>query len=271
MFKVTIIGDSNGCGEWNLNWDKFIEKYGKYSRELFSGKDEYVIETPFGIDTYLNEIGYSCFNISFGNNTNIRSIIDLQQSLLLRLPRKNARFLNPDYIIWFLTEPLRDVRCLNYNLYEDDNYLNKVKNLIENSRSLYELNKELLSYSFEEAEKTYQITKIPFIIVEGLTETFDLEKKYNFCSFVIKNWIGNIAGSKPPIISSNECLDNVVDKLSNIIDDDVIENYKKWIELMKDENDFIDYFHPKREKHKQLSSEIDYIINKLLLKNKKII
>lgn len=256
--KLSIIGDSNSCGEWGINEEVF------YSDKVVEGVLR-TYETIYGIDSYLDDYGHSCFNIGISNNTNIRALIDLEYSLLLRLPRKGARFLRPDYIIWFLTEPLRELRVLNNTdcYYGDNIYVDNVKGIISSSNSLFDMNFSLLEYSFNLAENIYNKSGIPFIIVEGLGETFGLEDKYNFSKYVIKDWIGSIAGVKPPIISSYQTISDVSNFLSsNYINEvsELLNGCELWNSHMRGHKDFPDQFHPNREQHKLLSIELDNIL-----------
>jgi hypothetical protein len=270
MKRITILGDSNGCGEWIMNPLNNNETLTEniFFRELISGREHRIIESHPGLEFYLNEMGNACFNLSAGGNNNMKLLTDLEHSLLLRLPRHKPRFINPDYIVWILTEPLRDIVLVDDIIYQD-NYPKYYKDLIsimrKNRNDIKELNLALLDYSFQVADKIYDITKIPFIIVEGLSVTYDLEKNYKFCHSKIDNWIGNIVGLTPPITATNQVFHLSQDFLEKNLKinqiDYIMEKYSEWVGVLNEHPDFPDKIHPSREKHKELAIKINEIIN----------
>lgn len=261
MKKITIIGDSNACGEWKFNVPNV-----KTFRETINITNGALIETEFGIDTYLNNIGYSCYTLAIGGNSNISTLIDLEKSLLLRIPRNIGRFLYPNYIIWIITEPLRELGYLDngYDCNEDITYQNKIKELFKLSNNINNLNGNLLDLSFQIAQNIYEKTKIPFIIVEGLSSTFDLENKYNFSIKTFKNWINEINGIDRPIISSIHVLDmasKLLIKKTQLIElENIIERYDEWITLIKNNENYPDDFHPSYIFHEKLGKNINDFI-----------
>ena len=270
MKRITILGDSNGCGEWIFNPlnNKEPITENTFFREPISGRKHPLIETHPGLELYLNEMGNACFNLSSGGNNNMRLLTDLEHSLLLRLPRHKPRFVSPHYIVWIITEPIRDIDMLNDSIYKD-NYPKYHEDLIsiirKNRNDINELNLALLDYSFQVAERIYEITKIPFIIVEGLSITHDLEKKYKFCHSKIENWIGNIVGLTPPVASTNQVFYLSQDFLEKNLKieqvDYLMEKYLEWVGILKNHPDFPDNVHPSKEKHKELAIKINEIIN----------
>ena len=267
MKKLTIIGDSNACGEWHAEWcdeNGNIERK-KTFRDLVYRYEGTIIETELGLDTYLDRLGYACFTSALGGNSNLNALIDLEYSLLLRLPRSRPRFLYPDYIIWVITEPLREFRFLSDGYGDrDKTYDQKINEIFKSSKNLIDLNKNWLNLSFEIAENIYQKTKIPFILVEGLSETYDLEKNYNFSIKTFKNWISDISVIKPPITSTNQVFDKIssflmCDNRLNELED-VINKYDAWSSLMMHHNDFPDNCHPRHEFHEKLAINIDEFI-----------
>lgn len=267
MKKITIIGDSNACGEWfseSKDIDGNIIRKETF-RNLIYRYDSTIVETELGLDTYLDEMGYSCFNVALGGNSNISTLIDLEYSLLLRLPRIKPRFLYPNYIIWMITEPLREFRYLETGYGDrDSTYHNEIVKIFKTSKSMTDLNEKWLDLSFKIAENIYQKTKIPFILVEGLSGTYDLEKKYNFSIKVFKNWLSNIAGVNAPITSTNQVFEMIStfllknERLNEL--EDIINRYDSWSSLMMHHNDFPDNCHPSHEFHKELSQKIDNFI-----------
>lgn len=270
MKRITIIGDSNGSGEWMLNPLNNNEPQTEdfFFRNPIFGHKHRLIETHPGLEFYLTEYGHTCYNMSLGGNSNLQMLIDLQYSLSLRQPRHRARFMFPDYIIWILTEPLRDMNTVNIQefLSNSPTYCEKVLSLMKNINDIKELNLAILDFSFEIAESIYQHTKIPWIIVEGLSLTYDLEKKYNFCQAKIENWIGNAAGIVPPITATNQVFYLSQDYLEKRFKFEQVEKllneYSTWVGILHNHIDFPDRIHPSREKHRELAIKINEIINK---------
>lgn len=81
MATFLIAGDSWGCGEW--------------------GSDPYEVKHT-GLQHFLEQSGHEVKNISKGGNSNSGTFILLENSLQAEPV--------PDYIIWFQTDPLRDLR-----------------------------------------------------------------------------------------------------------------------------------------------------------------
>lgn len=108
MKKITIIGDSFGCGEWQTKDSAFLDG-DFYYRDPIWGFDQNYVETHPGLEHFLDKDGNACHNISSGGASNIHQLKRLASSLMIDHPRhEESRFLNPDFIIWFFTEPLRD-------------------------------------------------------------------------------------------------------------------------------------------------------------------
>ena len=81
MATFLIAGDSWSCGEW--------------------GHDPYEVK-HLGLQYFLEQSGHEVKNISKGGNSNSGTFILLENSLQAEPV--------PDYIIWFQTDPLRDLR-----------------------------------------------------------------------------------------------------------------------------------------------------------------
>ena len=177
MKKLLLIGDSNIVGEWANNINDIAGNYGV---------------SDFTIDHVLHNHGYAVCNAGVGGSSNINNINLLKQ--LLGLTETNSgvpRFLYPDYIVWMLTEPLRE-------LYQDKIFKDfKDKN--NNYSTLEELNIALLEHSFFLMNEIYEQRNIPVIIIEGLTSTYDLEKKYPFKNIIIKDWFQRNFDYKIPL------------------------------------------------------------------------
>lgn len=101
--KVLIVGDSWGCGEW-----------------LYDGTNYGVVH--LGLEHYLREYGCEVNNLSEGGSGNQR-IIDILQDRV-NMPK-------PDYIFWFQTDPIRDLRP-----YDQETFPKDVKSLMKLGETL---------------------------------------------------------------------------------------------------------------------------------------
>ena len=117
--KILIGGDSCGCGEWGYNEQN---QHGLLHH---------------GLEEYLKNDGHEVINTSKGGSSNKDSINRL----------KNALNFDPDIILWFQSDPLRDNRP--YDSFADicntwDNLINYNDSLlIENYKSLNDIGKKI--------------------------------------------------------------------------------------------------------------------------------
>ena len=81
---IIVMGDSWACGEWGFNSDN---QYGLLHR---------------GISLYMQEAGYPVFSFARGGSSNKKQV-----DQLLKTAASMDR--PPDHIIWFLTDPFRDI------------------------------------------------------------------------------------------------------------------------------------------------------------------
>lgn len=81
---IIVMGDSWACGEWGFNSDN---QYGLLHR---------------GTSIYMQEAGYEVFSLAKGGSSNKKQV-----DQLLKTTASMDR--PPDHIIWFLTDPLRDI------------------------------------------------------------------------------------------------------------------------------------------------------------------
>ena len=127
--KIIISGDSWACGEWgkgsaNIGWEKFyntvkgnswpkcplfedrnllpdwiqLELANKFNYNLSEIKDYYLLHT--GLEQYFTDAGFTVLNLSKGNTSNLTNLNSLA----------NTDIDVNDIIIWFQTEPIRDLR-----------------------------------------------------------------------------------------------------------------------------------------------------------------
>lgn len=272
MKKITIIGDSLGCGEWSSKLGKSLE--GFYYREPTNKIETDSVsyhEVHPGVEHFLESDGHAVMNCSTGGSTNLTQLHFLEQSLMLRFPRHQFRFLNPDLIIWFYTEPMRDMVIFygdhyfkGSNMHKD--YVDQIKNRIEICGSdLKKINEEFIKISFENAERIYKSTKIPIILVEGLGMTHGIEKNYDIDLYKIENWVGRIVKSDVPMVVSSQIIEGLMEfmgqKFSTNQFEDLVSSSDKFISKFINNLDFPDAGHPSRHKHEELTKEIYESIN----------
>ena len=90
---VLIAGDSWGCGEWSV-------EDGPATRVIHRGLEQFLID-----------YGCSVTNLSEGGSTNFTQA----QKLVLELNHTK-----PDVVIWFQTDPMRDLGSLNSDTFPKD-------------------------------------------------------------------------------------------------------------------------------------------------------
>jgi hypothetical protein len=88
MKTILIGGDSWGCGEW-----------------AWLSKRKYGV-SHLGLEQYLVDDGFSVVNCSEGGSSNRNSIDRVARQLELG---------NYDHIIWFQSDPLRDLKYTTFN------------------------------------------------------------------------------------------------------------------------------------------------------------
>ena len=270
MKKITIIGDSFGCGEWQTKDSTFLSDGDFYYKTPIWWFSQDYVETHPGLEHFLEEDGNVCHNISSGGSSNIHQLKRLASSLMIDHPRhEESRFLNPDYIIWFFSEPLRDYPPINGNMplhHNMGDVIDEVSARInKHNFDIYKINDELIKITMEFAQKIYDATKIPFIIVESLGTTKEMEKEFSFCKYKINNWVGNMFdGIKLPILLSTRIIKELDDKTLSNIGYETIEKLligaDDFYTLLKGRKDFPDGGHPNRDRHKELFNKITELI-----------
>jgi hypothetical protein len=103
--KILIFGDSWGCGEW-------------------SGHNNPYHVTHLGLEYYLREYGCEVTNLSKGGESNLQMISELRNNLV-------SIDFSYDYIFWFQTDPIRDLRP-----YDQATFPKNVKDLLQKSTTL---------------------------------------------------------------------------------------------------------------------------------------
>ena len=141
--KILIGGDSWGCGEWT----KKDPAAGYRSSNYFISHK--------GLEQYFLDDGYEVINASKGGCSNKESIKRISENIISDI----------DYIIWFQSDPLRD-------LYPFFDFVKKFNSYSE----LVDLNNNLLDNNYNELNK---IGRNIFCLGGCSKINSDLIKKYN--------------------------------------------------------------------------------------------
>ena len=277
MKKILIVGDSNGLGEWGTvksgpevangntifrpyNQDKYLDlKYPKPFQLVWPGFG-YYLETLFG---------HAVANHCFGGAGNFEAIFKSEESLGLAPPFTSSVFYNPDLIIWVLTEPLRNyTRVIKERVYAskaglcdlEKHFEASYKEGIDTVSTVAGLHRIMMKVAFDGAQRVFNETKIPWLLIEGWGSTLGLEKDYTFIKHIHKDWMKKIIGKEIPLITSWESINNITALRPDLAETEEFKNqinaYEELLDYMKESDDFPDHAHPSRELHKQLAEEI---------------
>jgi hypothetical protein len=158
--KFLIIGDSWGIGEY-LRID---------------GKSEPIPNT--GLEFYLIQLGHIVTNISSGSASNFGQLRHAYWHL-----REQSDY---NYIIWFHTEPIRDiVETVIDDPVDGQIQYPKFDTFKNYADALTYINESNYTY----AQKTiYKKFQIPFIVIGGVGRLEDSIAKFSFAKYKIHSW-----------------------------------------------------------------------------------
>jgi hypothetical protein len=280
MKRILVVGDSNGLGEWGLiipgpgvannnnntifrpfNQDKYLKGDSPKPFQLVWPGFGYYLETLFG---------HAVANHSFGGAGNFEAILKTEEALGLAPPFTSPVFYNPDVIIWMLTEPTRNYtriqekrdKALQAGLIDlEKHYQASYEAGVDDTKTISELDRTLMQVAFESAQRVYDETQIPWIIIEGWGRTWGMEKDYSFIKYVHKDWLKKILGRDIPLITSWEGLNNIQALRPDLAQTEefkkIVNDYEELINYMKESDDFPDHAHPGRILHEQLAKELE--------------
>jgi len=280
MKRILVVGDSNGLGEWGLiipgpgvannnnntifrpfNQDKYLKGDSPKPFQLVWPGFGYYLETLFG---------HAVANHSFGGAGNFEAILKTEEALGLAPPFTSPVFYNPDVIIWMLTEPTRNYtriqekrdKALQAGLIDlEKHYQASYEAGVDDTKTISELDRTLMQVAFESAQRVYDETQIPWIIIEGWGRTWGMEKDYPFIKYVHKDWLKKILGRDIPLITSWEGLNNIQALRPDLAQTEefkkIVNDYEELINYMKESDDFPDHAHPGRILHEQLAKELE--------------
>jgi hypothetical protein len=159
--KFFILGDSWGVGEWNKN-------------------DGMLTPVPdTGIDFWLKNLNHYCTNISSGSASNFGQLRHAYWTL--------EEDFDYDYIVWFYTEPFRDIIETVINDPEEAKIQYPDFDPSDFPRCDY-ITKQNLEY----AQMIYNKFSIPFIVIGGQCRLPKKISDYSFCYKKINNWAAEL-------------------------------------------------------------------------------
>ena len=231
--KFFILGDSYGVGEYYFE----------------NGLRKPVPNT--GIDYYLTQLGHSCTNLSVGSSCNFGQLRNTYWRL-----KENSDY---DYIIWFHTEPVRDIveHIIDDPIDGTKQYpeFNNIKGFNQSLEYVNECN-----YKFAQ-EKIYKEFNIPWIVIGGLGRVEDSINNYSFAQHKIYSWVEELLNLNYPLPRniflwnrSFEVFDHFKYDKQQVLDELLrVENYQ---DLLRESPLFPDNAHVIRTEYKKLAYRI---------------
>lgn len=234
--KYIIIGDSWGMGE-------------------FVSKGLWIEPVPdTGIEHYLREAGHNVDNYAVGSAGNFGQLRNLYWKL-----KDNCNY---DFVVWFHTEPLRDIQQIIIDepsegqLYFPDFNINSWKDSLH----------YITQVNYDYAQKIYKEFNIPFIVIGGQSPVDPIINNYKFAYIRIDNWLAQLLNIDfkvfPSTIGSWHKIEKIlkhygVDLKKFIVENtDELETIIRIENLAKDSELFPDNAHPGRECFKKLAQKL---------------
>ena len=240
-----IIGDSWGCGEWSKEFiyadtapDCSWHPYGDEPRKYC--KTQPIPDTHVGV--YLE--GHTFTNLCIGgdSNHNASKICDNH------LKTKH----DYDYIIWFQTEPVRDIifnnaqidsaKLLDYNGYDA-------------------VHDDLWLQTYTRFATIHDQYRIPFIVIGGMAVVNPIINKFNFAKIILNDWANELIFDTPikhPHLIAH--LSKFAEKYEADFNRDKFiaeaEASTNWIHYCYHHTNFPDWGHPDRRAHQHLAQWI---------------
>lgn len=229
-----IIGDSWGLGEYSIQ------------NNIMS------LVANSGIDYYLATHGHTSKNLSVGSASNFGQLRHCRT--LLESDIKQGEI---DYIIWFHTEPIRDISdTIIDDIIDGPIQFPKFSQLESFDQAMAYINYQ--NYVF--AQTIYDTYKIPFITVGGLGKIHNSIKEFTFSKHIIISWAQEILGSSelPDNVLSRDREKELISRLKfnheSIIS--VINQSQYYRELLSNSSEFPDGLHPCTDQYRKLTQRI---------------
>ena len=289
MSRILICGDSNSLGEWgtvipgpavaNNDHPEIFKPYNKeeYLKEPHA-KPFNVVWPGFGYE--LDQKGHATVNYSIGGGTNIEAIFKVEEALGLAPPFTSPVFYSPDVIILMLTEPIRDLTPPRWppeaGLKDLEKYYVQRDEAVKQATSIKDLNDRLLKIIFDGAQKIYNETNIPWIIIAGWGKCPAIDN-YTFIKYIHKDWMSKLLGHEIPLMSSWPTVNLLRRARPDLADASatkflqkhlpieqketefkkIVDDYERTINTMQEHKQFPDNCHPDRFIHQQLAKELE--------------
>jgi hypothetical protein len=228
--KFFILGDSWGVGEY-----KIVNKI--------------MVPVPYsGPDYFLSQMGHKVTNISQGSSSNFGQLRHAYQTL--------KKYHEYDFIIWFHTEPVRDI--VETIIDDQVDGVKRYPDFLQ-IKSYHAALEYVNTCNYEFAQETiYAEFKIPFIVIGGLGRLEDTIYNYEFAKYLIPSWIEEMLKINYKLPRNfltwhrwAEVFNNFVfDKSEVLAEFEQVQNYQ---ELLKNSNLFPDNGHPCKEEYQKLA------------------
>jgi hypothetical protein len=231
--KFFILGDSWGLGEYNKNP---------------KGLD---LIPNTGIDYYLKNLGHWIVNKSAGGSGNFGQLRNAYWKL-----KESSDY---DYIIWFHTEPIRDiVEIIIDDTIDGPKQYPEFKTIKDLNLAFKYVND--CNYNFAQ-NKIYAEFKIPWIVVGGVGRLEDSITNFSFAQHKIYSWPEEILGLNYKLPRNqmhwHRCGEMFVrfvyDKQQVVDELDAVKNYQK---LFQRSQLFPDDMHVTRIEYEKLANRI---------------
>jgi len=170
-------------------------------------------------------------------------------------------------------------------LYDLEKYHKQSDPLVAEAKSIKEINDGLLKIALDGAQKIYEETNIPWLVIEGWGKLPEDISQYTFIKHVHRGWMDSIIERPVPLISSWGTAENVRRRRPDLTENaadalrmfarqrpelnipdipegietefrSIVEDYEVVIDLMNKSDKFPDNCHVDRHIQKQLAEDI---------------
>lgn len=229
--RFFILGDSWGCGEWE--WDSEVVQ----------------LVPDTGVEYYLTEQGHSVTNISAGSASNFGQLRHANYTLM--------EDSNYDYILWFHTEPVRDILETIINDPQEGKIQYPDFDISDYFLALKYIHKQNYVY----AQKMYDKYKIPFVLIGCNSSVHNIIDNYTFSRYNIHSWANELLKLPEHEIPENwrlERLELVLDYYKGQINKEQLLSEISKMEKLDDVmlQVFPDGMHPSRTDYKNLTMRL---------------
>jgi len=240
-----IIGDSWGCGEWSKDFI-YADAAPDNDWHVFGDKPNYWCKTvPIPnthVGVYLNE--HTSTNLCVGGDSNLNAYTICANHL------KTKR--DYDYIIWFQTEPVRDI--INNNATIDSKKL-------QDYNGYDAIHNDLWQETYLKFSTLYEQYNIPFIVIGGMAMVNPIIQKFAFAKIVLNDWANELIFDEPikhPHLIAH--VSEFAEKYEADFNRDRFiveaEASTNWIQYCYHHTNFPDWGHPDRRAHQGLAEWI---------------